>query len=211
MAFTPQTLYTARAVANAVSYGEAAAISTYTSEDLLTEVATPGYFPDFFGVDPIQIKIGDVLVLMAADIRLLAVIISVAPVLLDAFTDFPQNLVTQSITQQSNEYSGVWASPIPILLDFIQQGNECLITFPSGIDLSTGGANISFTSPVIPSAFPLFEVSTPIEILDNSISEIGTLILRTDGTIEIFRLNGTPFTASGNAGFPSTMVKYRTI
>jgi hypothetical protein len=210
MAFTPINFFAERAVYNATSYGEAPAIHRYISQDLLAEVATPGYFPDFFGLTPLEVKVNDVLVLMASNTRLLAVILSLEPVILTAFTDFPPNLVQQSITTQSNEYTGIWASNQPVLLDFVLQGNECMMTFPSSFDISTGGAFISFVSPVIIDALPMVDAIYTIEIMDNSIPEMGHMEIKTDGSVKVFRLDLSSFSIGGTAGFPTQTISYRT-
>lgn len=210
MSYTPSTFFTASGVYNAPGYGDASAIHTYRTPDLLSEITT-SYFPDFFGFDPVRVRTNDVLMLMTQDVRLFAFITSVAPVALVSFSDFPENLVTQSITTQSNEYTGIWTLNEPVLLDFVQQGQECLMTFPSGFDISNGGPFISFVSPIVSNSFPLFDVIIPIEIMDNTVSEMGHMLLKTDGSVKIFRLDAVPFSIGGTAGFPTQSVKFRTI
>jgi len=210
MPYTPSTFFTASGVYNAPGYGAASALHTYKTPDLLGAIMS-GYFPDFFGFDPDRVRTDDVLMLITGDIRLFAFITSVAPVGLIAFSDFPGNLVTQSITTQSNEYTGIWALNQSVLIDFVKQGNECLMTFPSGFDTSIGGPFISFVSPVIPEVFPTVDFVVPIEVMDNSVSEIGHMLLKTDGSVKVFRLDAVPFSIGGTAGFPTQSIKIRTI
>lgn len=210
MAYTQSTFFAASGVYNATSYGEAPAIHTYRTEDLLADIMS-GYFPDFFGFEPEEVRVNDILALVTGDLRLFAFITSVAPVGLIAFSDFPPNLVTEALTTQSNEYTGIWSSNIPVLLDFVQQGHECLMTFPSGFDTSSGGAFIEFFSPVVVGSFPLFEVIKPMEVMNNSISEMGHMVLQTDGNVKIFRLDAVPFSVGGTAGFPAQSVVFRTV
>jgi len=211
MAFQSSNLFLSRGAYNSTSYDDAPSYNTYIStDDTISTIATPGYFPDFFGQDPLNSRVHDIFSLMGSDNNVFAIVSSLEPVVFTAFFDFPSNLVTELITTQSNEYSGIWAANIPILIDFVQQGHECLMTVPSGFDVSTGGPFISFTSPVIAGSIPLYDVIVPFEIMDNSISEIGHLELKTDGSVKVFRLDATAFSIGGTAGFPTQSVKYRT-
>lgn len=214
MSFDPTKLFLAAGRFNSTSYGAAPAIHTYNGieeGDDIETIATPGYFPDFFGADADEIRADDILIVLAADIRIITLVVSVDPVILTTFTDFPTNLVTQDLTSQAQEYLGIWASSIPIIIDIAQQGNECLVTFPSAFDTSTGGPSISLFAAIFPANRPLYDFVTPFEIMNNGVSEMGHIEIKTDGTMKIFRLDAAAFSVGGNAGFPTQPVKYRTV
>src|ERR1043166_7294309 len=214
MAFTPTTLLTAASVMNATGYGDASAIHTYRSADTLSEIGIPGYFPDFFNVDPEQVRVNDILAVMASDLRLFTIITDLSPVTLVAFSDFPSNIVTDLDTTQSNELTGVWAAPISIMLDFYQQNKECIVTFPSVSADATGGGGgpITLTSPFIAAAFPQYEIFQPIIIQNGTDGnfEAGECQLLVDGTIAITRAAGS-FGTTANAGFKGFSIAFKTI
>lgn len=214
MSFNPLTLFKAASVMNATGYGEAPAIHTYRSDDAISMIGSPGYFPDFFGVDPLQIRVNDILTVMASDFRLFAYILSLEPVTLAAFTDFPTNIVTDLDTTQSNEAAGAWASNIPIMIDFYQQNKECIVTFPSVSDSAVGGSGgpITLTAPFIIDAFPQYEIFETVIIQNGTDGalEPGQCRLLTDGTIQIYRFAGS-FGTTANAGFQAFSVAYKTI
>lgn len=210
--FLQENLYTSAALFNSTSYGVAPAIHTYTSStDTLAAISAFDYFPNHFNVDPLQIRKGDILFIIASDFNLITKITSVSPVVLVAFVDFPTNIVTDSDSLFSVNAQGIWASPQPIMVDVYQQNKLCILTFPNVVAASTGGALISFSSTLPTSVFPQYAVIKPIYIEDNSLQETGLLILNIDGTVRIVRANSVAFDATGNAGFLSFNVTYKTV
>lgn len=207
MAYSTLTLFTASGIYNATGYGEAVAIHTYTTSDLVSIVSTPGYFPNNFGVNEDQIRINDILILMTGDFNTFTKVTSLSPVGIVAFLDFPSNVVTDSSSIFSTTVQGVWASPIPIDINVYQQNKLCVLTFPPVLAAATGGPLITFGDLFPESCRPALDTSGGCGLINNSLNEIGGIVVITDGTAFIARSDGSPFSASGNAGFnPFTFI-----
>lgn len=211
MAYNSINFFIAAGVYNACGYRDAPSINTYFTEDLIADVAAPGYFPDYFGFEPENVRINDILFVQASDINIILLITGVAPVTLTTYVNFPTNIVTEDLSTQSQTASGVWASPVAFTLDFVKQGREVLMTFPTIIDVSTGGAQILFDTVVPAELFPEFDIYHPIVVVNNSVEEAGAFHLDTGGVVRILRLNMTAYAATGDAGFQGMAIKYKTI
>lgn len=211
MAYNSINFFIAAGVYNACGYRDAPSINTYFTEDLIADVAAPGYFPDYFGFEPENVRVNDILFVQASDINIILLITDVAPVTLTTYVNFPTNIVTEDLSTQSQTASGVWSAPIAFTLDFVKQGSEVLMTFPTITDASTGGAVILFDAAIPAPLRPAFEFSCPITLVDNSLAETGVFSLDTSGIVRITRLNNVAFAATGDAAFIGTAIKYKSV
>lgn len=211
--FIQENLYTAAAIFNSTSYGSAPAVHTYTSAtDTLADISSFDYFPDHFNVDPLRIRANDILFIIASDFNLITRITSVVPVNLVSFVDFPTNIVTDTDRLISTSLQGIWASPIPIMIDAYQLNKLCILTFPTVSQASIGGATEFTLSAPLPAALlPQYTTAVDVKLTDNSLPVDGALTLHTSGSLFWTKDDGSLFSSTGNAGFFGFAAAYKTV
>lgn len=209
--FTQETLFTARSVYNATSYRIASAIHTYRTTDTIAQVMVPGYFPDNFGVNELQVAVDDLLILMTSDYNVIAKVTSISPSGLVLFLDFPTNLVTDQSANLSNVLTSVVTTPVPYNFTAYKAGKVCILTFPQ-VSGPSGGGTVLDMQDALPEAFrpPQF-TSVPAGVINNSLYEVGGMLINSDGTFGVVRQNGIAFDPTGDAGFGPGLAVYQTI
>jgi len=209
MSFNISKFYCARGLFGCNSSPLSPVEHIYSTDDPIEELAIPGYFPPYFGFKSDNIKNGDFIIVRAqGGIGGISYIVSVNPVSGEPFL-FPSlnPVVTQTTTTQSNEFIGIWASPQPVMIDYVETGLLIQIRFPNVLAASNGVGSISLSAP--PYRFPGRDIIIPLTIVDSGIEAPGKIIFDSDGTFIVSPLNGD-FSGVGVSGFYQSTFSYNT-
>lgn len=206
MAYSKYNFYCARGLSNCEGSPTAAVIHTYTSSDSSVETANPNYAPPYFGFSAQEVRDGDYIFFTLSDIEGIVRIIDAKNNIAFPFILAPQEPpLQQTFTEQSNQFEGIWASPISTSLLFGETGRICQLTIPSVLDSSTISGEIVLSSTAFRN--PSIDTVIPLIVVDNGVDMDGKLTFLANGNITISPLNAT-FSGSGISGFYGRTFSY---
>lgn len=205
MAFNSRNFYCARGLVNCSVNPSAPALHIYNTTDPSSVASQPGYTPPYYGLGPEDIKAKDYVLFQLADLQGISQIIDPSIPTSTGFMIIPQNMVTQNITPQPNEFTGIWSANQPVTLEFIETGILCQITSTMILSSVAGPGVITLTTP--PFRFPGSDITKPIIVIDNGVDTSGKITFTASGDFTISPLSGS-FSGVGLSGFYGFTFQY---
>jgi hypothetical protein len=111
----------------------------------------------------------------------------------------------------SGDIGGIWSGTQGITFRYNRVGNVVFASFiATSYSATTSGTTLLTTAAIVPEAIrPQNDRVTLITIQNNSAFEVGELLIRADGYLQVGRLGMQAFTASGNSGIRGGEITWR--
>lgn len=208
MAYNISKFYCARGLFNCNASLSAPVQHIYNTEDTLEIVGSPGYFPPYFGFSAENIRDGDFLMVRADGNGGIVYIIETNPlnVIPFLFID-PNPPVSQTVTTQSNQFTGIWVDSPDIQIIYVETGILVQLTYPTVLESAILSGVITLAAP--PFRFPGTNIKIPCIVSDNGVPVQGIIDFEAGGSFTISPLSGS-FSGLGLCGVYGFTFSYNT-